>query len=251
MRSLAALLALLLAGAVAAAALRLRGDSDRDGVRHPQPVREAQRPDREPPLPRRPVVAQVLGAVAVRARPGGPVVARLGPRTDFGSKRVLGVVRVRGRRWLAVTTPELGNEELGWIDARAAPVRVVPRRLELEADLSRRELLVLSDGEVVRRMTVGIGRSGSETPIGRFGVTDKLDGPEQGPWYGCCILALSGRQPNLPEGWEGGDRLAIHGRPADAGVGGAFSAGCLYAAEKDLRFLMARVPLGTLVTIHP
>ena len=42
--------------------------------------------------------------------------------------------------------------------------------------------------------------------------------------YGCCILALSGHQDNLPAGWPGGDRLAIHG---GSGIGSADSAGCL------------------------
>ena len=240
-------------GALAALALVVLLVRAREEPQRPTDARVSvpAQPPRRVQLPsRRPFAAQVLGAIAVRDRPGGRVVARLGARTEFGSRRALGVLRVRRGRWLGVAVPELENGRLGWVDARDEELRLTAVPVELEADLARRELVVRSRGRVVRRMTIGVGRSGSETPTGRFAITDKLDGPTEGPWYGCCILALSGRQPNLPEGWEGGDRLAIHGRPSDAGVGGSFSAGCLYAAEQDLRYLMERVPVGTLVTIR-
>ena len=96
----------------------------------------------------------------------------------------------------------------------------------------------------------GNRRPGSETPTGRFAVTDKLSGPRFGPYYGCCILALNGKQPNLPAGWQGGNRLAIHGTNSPGTIGAAASAGCLRAGDADLRLLMRRVPLGTPVFIR-
>jgi lipoprotein-anchoring transpeptidase ErfK/SrfK len=187
-------------------------------------------------------------SVTVRARPGGPVLARLGSRTEFGSSRALSVVRVRRGRWLGVTAPELGNGRLGWIDARGGAVSYARTPLRIEVDLSARRLVLRAGKRVVRRMTVSVGRPGSATPTGRFAVTDKLPGSRYSSYYGCCILALSGRQPNLPAGWTGGDRLAIHGTPGNA-VGRAASAGCLHATEADLRALMRTVPLGTPVVI--
>jgi hypothetical protein len=188
-------------------------------------------------------------SVTVRSRPGGSVLARLGAQTEFGSPRSLSVVRVRRGRWLGVTAPELGNGRLGWIDAREGSVAYARTPLRIEVDLSSRRLVLRAGAKVVRRMTVSIGRPGSATPTGRFAVTDKLSGPRYSSYYGCCILALSGRQPNLPAGWTGGDRLAIHGTPGNA-VGRAASAGCLHATESDLRALMRSVPLGTPVVIH-
>jgi lipoprotein-anchoring transpeptidase ErfK/SrfK len=96
---------------------------------------------------------------------------------------------------------------------------------------------------------VAIGRAGSETPTGRFAVTDKLTGTSYGPYYGCCIMALSGHQPNPPPGWTGGTRLAIHGTDSPATIGTAASAGCLRAGDGDLHQLMRRVPVGTPVSI--
>ena len=81
-------------------------------------------------------------------------------------------------------------------------------------------------------------------------MTDKLSGSRYGPYYGCCIVALSGHQPHLPAGWPGGDRLAIHGTDSPGAIGTAASAGCLRAADGDLRVLMRRVPLGTPVFIR-
>jgi hypothetical protein len=191
------------------------------------------------------LVAYVRGSVALRSRPFGPVVERLAARTPFGSPQALSVVRTRRGRWLAVTTPDLGNRTLGWIDARAGGIEYARTRLAVEIDLSRRVLLVRSGGRVLRRAPVGVGRPGSPTPTGRFAVTDKLDGATINPVYGCCILALSAHQTNVPSGWRGGDRIAIHAGPL-----GAVSAGCVHAGETDLRYLMRLVPLGTPVTIH-
>jgi L,D-transpeptidase catalytic domain len=189
--------------------------------------------------------------VAVRDHPFGSTLARLGSTTPFGSPRALSVVRRVGERWLAVTSPELGNGRVGWIDARAGGLRYARTRLAIVVDLSSR-LLVLQRGRVVlRRVSVGIGRPGSATPTGRFAVTDKLSGPAYSAYYGCCILALSATQPNLPAGWSGGNRIAIHGTPSASDFGRAVSAGCVHAPEAALRYLMRTVPLGTPVVIHP
>lgn len=188
--------------------------------------------------------------VAVHARPFGSTLERLGATTPFGSERALSVVRTLHGRWLAVTSPELGNGRLGWIDARAGGLRYADTRLELVVDLSRRELVLRRGPTVLRRVQVGIGRPGSPTPTGRFAVTDKLSGSAYSAYYGCCILALSATQPDLPAGWSGGDRIAIHGTPSTSDFGRAVSAGCIHAPDDALRYLMRTVPLGTPVVIR-
>jgi lipoprotein-anchoring transpeptidase ErfK/SrfK len=187
--------------------------------------------------------------VGVRARPGGRILTTVGEDTEFGSPRTLGVVERRGD-WLGVVSPELGNGEIGWIPA-GAEVVVAHTSISIRIDLSRRELVLRDGGEVLHRVEVAVGAAGSPTPIGRFAVTDKIPGARYGSYYGCCILALSARQASLPEGWTGGDRIAIHGTDTPASIGAASSAGCLRAADDDLRVLMRRVPLGTPVFIHP
>jgi hypothetical protein len=184
--------------------------------------------------------------VALRDRPGGRVLAKVGARTEFGSPQTLAVVAGQGD-WIGVLSPALENSQVGW--ARARQVKLLGSPLKLEVDLSARRLTVRDAEGVVRRVNIAIGAADTPTPPGDFYVTDKLAGADFGPFYGCCILALSGRQPNLPQGWSGGDRLAIHGSPTPT-WGKAVSNGCLHADEADLRYLMRWVPLGTYVRVH-
>ena len=216
-----------------------------------RPAERAAPPERPPP----PALERVNGLaarvppgsrVALRARPEGRTIATIGARTEFGSPQTLAVAARKGD-WVALRSPALGNSELGW--ARAAQLRFVDRPLSLEVDLSARELTVHDPEGPERRISVAIGAPDTPTPAGEFYVTDRLPGADFGAYYGCCILALSGRQPNLPESWSGGDRLAIHGSPTPT-WGKAVSNGCLHADEADLRYLMERVPLGTDVHVH-
>jgi L,D-transpeptidase catalytic domain len=194
------------------------------------------------------LLAAVRGTVPLRDRPRGPVTLGLGAATEFGGRRVLGVAARRGP-WLGVVTSERPNGRLAWVHRRRG-LRLRRTRYSLHADLSVRRLELRRNGRRVRRLRVAIGARGAPTPPGRYAVTDKLDGSRFGPYYGCCVLALSGHQPNLPPGWPGGNRLAIHGTDAPGTIGTASSAGCLRAADTDLRALMSRVPLGTPVFVH-
>jgi lipoprotein-anchoring transpeptidase ErfK/SrfK len=193
-------------------------------------------------------LAAVRGQVAFSNSPGGPAAGSLGVTTEFGSQQVVGVAARRGK-WLGVVTTARPNGQLAWVK-RDAGLQMRLTRWSLHADLSEHKLTLRRNGRAVHRMTVAIGRAGSETPTGRFAITDKLDGTAYGPYYGCCVLALSGHQPNTPPGWTGGNRLAIHGTDSPSTIGTAASAGCLRAADADLRVLMAKVPLGTPVFIR-
>jgi L,D-transpeptidase catalytic domain len=215
-----------------------------DAAARPRP--QARRAARRP---RRHLLLAVDGSVALRDRPGGRVTAVVGRRTEFGSPRVLAVAARRGR-WLGVVTSERPNGALAWVARHRRGLRLRRTLYSLHADLSGRRLELRRGGRRFRRMNVAVGAPGSPTPTGRFAVTDKLSGSRFGSYYGCCILAISGRQPRPPAGWTGGDRLAIHGTNLPGTIGAAVSAGCLRAADADLELLMRRVPLGTPVFIR-
>jgi len=182
--------------------------------------------------------------VAVRTAPGGSVVAHLSSRTEFGSPRTFAAAPAANG--LRVVTTELPNGRLGWV-AGAGALRLSRSAFTLNVDLSARVIRVRRGTRVRRTIHVAVGAAATATPVGRFAITDKLAGAGYSAVYGCCILALSGHQTNLPPGWTGGDRLAIHG----GSTAGAISTGCLHAAEADLRYLMRAIPLGAQVTIHP
>jgi lipoprotein-anchoring transpeptidase ErfK/SrfK len=185
--------------------------------------------------------------VSIRRAPASRALAVARWKTSFGSTRTLRVVERRGN-WFAVESDVLGNGVVGWVP-RTAAVRLRRVRYSLEADLSQRLLTLREDGRVVFRRRVSIGAGDSPTPSGRFHVSDQISGRRWG--LGCCVIVLSGKQPLLPAGWDGGDRLAIHGRASTSeSIGAPTSAGCLHATEQTLREL-ARLPLGTPVVIHP
>lgn len=240
----AVLLAASLVGDVSGQARPLQNPRQAVLVRAPEPFAHASATPRR--APRGTLVALVRPGrvVDVRSAPDGPVVARLGARTEFGSPRTFAVTRAGSA--LKVITTELPNGRRGWVDGKGA-LRLSRTTVALDVDLSARVLRVRAGTRLLRAMRVGIGAPGTATPSGRFAITDKLAGSRFSSVYGCCILALSGHQTNLPRGWTGGDRVAIHG----GSTAGAVSTGCLHAAEADLRWLIRVVPLGAQITIHP
>jgi L,D-transpeptidase catalytic domain len=245
--ALAAVASRLAAVSVAGSSTRSPTSSSASSASRSAPKHPAAASARRAPRLRR--MAVVRRSVGLSERPRGPARLRIGPRTEFGSPRVLAVAARRGDR-LGVIATERPNNRLAWVRRRSRALRMRRTRWSLHADLSARTLTLRKRGRRVRRMSVAIGRPGTETPTGRFAVTDELDGARFGPYYGCCILALSGHQPKTPPGWTGGDRLAIHGTDSPSTIGAAASAGCLRASDADLRLLMRRVPLGTQVFIH-
>jgi hypothetical protein len=188
--------------------------------------------------------------LALHSKPGGRVTAHVSSTTQFGSQTTLAVAARRGS-WVGLTSTDLPNGTLGWVRRHSGDgLKASATHMSIRIDLSQRSLELRDGRRVVRRASVGIGRPGSPTPTGRFSVTDTMPGSRYSSFYGCCIVALSGHQVNTPAGWQGGDRLAIHGTPDPGSIGVPSSAGCLHADAEDLKLLMRRAPLGTPVFIR-
>jgi lipoprotein-anchoring transpeptidase ErfK/SrfK len=157
------------------------------------------------------------------------------------------LVRHRRPGWLGVSTPLVDNGEVGWIraDPRALLGGYVDYRITV--DLSERRARLFRAGRLERSWPVTIGASGTETPTGSFAITDTFQGGLN-PAYGCCALALTATQPNLPKDWVGGNRIAFHG--SEGAIGEAASTGCLRSPDFVLRDLVGKLPPGTPVVIH-
>ena len=240
--------------ALAAGGVSACGETEVEGRSEPSP---APREVRELPPGKLPpgrgfILARVRANVLVYDRPNGRPFARLRPKTPFDGPRTLGIVRVRDkRRWLAIHSPVLENDRVGWIQNDPRKLDLKRTRISLRVDLSETRIQVRRGRRTLNTIPIAIGAAGTSTPAGRFQVTDKMPASRfpAGP-YGCCIIPLSARQPNLPAGWAGGDRIAIHGTPRLETIGQAASSGCLRASDPELRLLMRDVPVGAPVFIQ-
>ena len=183
----------------------------------------------------------------LRRTPNGKRVARLPKRTKWKSPRVFAVVGAKGR-WLEVLATELPNGRTAWIPLAATELVANPWAVDI--DLSTRLVRVRNGGRLVKRFRVAIGKPRTPTPRGTFAVTDKLEIVRGSAAYGCCALALTGKQPHIEPGWRGGNRLAIHVTRLTYTIGRAASFGCLRARDRDALGVIRRVYLGTLVTIR-
>jgi hypothetical protein len=251
-RTIGALALLALIGGAAAWAVLSGGDSGETIAASGPPAPAASRPAPEKPrleLPGRgqPIVwLRRETRIPNRSAPGGKVVKTVGWRTPFDSRTVLSVFR-QVRRWAAVPTPLLPTGQLGWVKLDPSKLRAGWTPYAVDVDLSRRVAQLRRGDRVLRSFTVTVGAPGSSTPTGRFAVTDIFQG-NLNPAYGCCAVATTARQSNLPSGWFGGDRIAIHGTSGPLGV--AASHGCVRAANENMDALADRVQLGSPVIIR-
>lgn len=190
---------------------------------------------------------QVRGGrrVDLHLSPGGDVVDTVSDTTEFGNPVVLSVVK-RKANWAGVPTQSLPNGQLAWVKLNEKQLRIDSVHQEIRIDLSDYSAELLRNGRVERAWEVGIGAPDTPTPTGRFSITDEIQ-ENLNPAYGCCVLALSATQPNLPASWAGGNRMALHGTSEP--LGEANSTGCVHNGESDLLALIDRAPLGTPVTI--
>src|SRR4051794_9954730 len=97
--------------------------------------------------------AYVRRPTTLYSRPGGRRELRIPAWTEWGSPRVLGVVRQSGG-WLGVQAPELPNGEIAWVRQRTT--QLAPVEWSIRADLSRRRLWVRRNGHTVRRFLIAV-----------------------------------------------------------------------------------------------
>jgi len=191
-------------------------------------------------------IALVIRPTELLEEPDGRRIARISTTTEYESPRILPVVGERPG-WLRVISTEVENGKTGWIPAEDVKVGDIP--FSLRVDLSERRIEVRRNGKTVRTFPTAVGQPQYPTPTGRFAVTDKLEVTDPASPYGCCALALSGHQPEIKQGWSGGDRLAIHATPDPSSIGKAVSLGCMRAPTEDMLWMVDKVPTGTIVEI--
>ena len=255
------MLAMIPVGAVASAAIT--GEPVRKGVLErvgvvSAPPREYFTPvlavSREPRPPGTYLVASSRlsrsAGIAVFERPGAR--KRLGvlrPRTL--DKKVLPLVflvqkRVKG--WVRVHLPQRPNGALAWV--RSRDVRVELTQYRLLVDLGDRRLSVFRKGKLVARKKIGVAKSVTPTPTGRYFLTDLVKARNPKDIYGPYAFGLSAWSEVVTDFRGGEGQIGIHGTNDPAALGSEVSLGCIRVGNSVIRALAENVPLGTPVDIR-
>lgn len=145
--------------------------------------------------------------------------------------------------WYRISVPGRPNGRTGWIPAGAATIRPVHKLVHI--DRSARTLELWSNGRLVLKTKVAVGRPGMETPLGLFYVTWRFV-PNM-PALGRFAFETSAYS-KLSE-WPGGGIVGIHGTFAPSLLGQAVSHGCVRVANRDILRMRALVGLGTPIRI--
>jgi lipoprotein-anchoring transpeptidase ErfK/SrfK len=153
-----------------------------------------------------------------------------------------------GAPWVKALLPRRPNGSVGWI--RGDRVRLRAVAYAVEVDLSARRLWLLRQGRVRGSWRVGIGRSFTPTPTGRFYITVKLRPPQISSVYGAWALGLSGYSQVLEQFGAGDGQIALHGTANPADLGRQVSNGCVRVDNQAITTLAQILPLGTPVTIR-
>lgn len=167
--------------------------------------------------------------------------------TDTGGKLTLLVKRARGR-WLQVFLPMRPNGIKGWVPLGA--VRLFTTAFALRVDLTAHRLFLIAANRVKRTFKIGVGRSVSPTPSGRYFITELLKQPDPGGVYGPYAFGLSAYSGVYQHFGRGGNgQIGIHGTDEPWAIGSDVSHGCIRLANRDITWLARRLPLGVPVTI--
>jgi L,D-transpeptidase ErfK/SrfK len=102
---------------------------------------------------------------------------------------------------------------------------------------------------------VAVGRTGWETPTGRFSIFEMQQNPAwQHPFTG-EVVPPGGNNP-LGQRWlgfwsDGTNSIGFHGTPQESSIGQAISHGCVRLRNQDVVELYEKVALGTPVYVVP
>lgn len=144
--------------------------------------------------------------------------------------------------------PPLGDAELFLPVPNDKLIRLVIK-------LGERRVYVYERDQVVKSYPIAIGRSGWETPTGKFEVIQMLQNPVwEHPFTG--ELVPPGPANPLGSRWigfwtDGTNYIGFHGTPNAETVGQAASHGCIRMYDQDVVALFEIVQVGTPVEVVP
>jgi hypothetical protein len=189
-----------------------------------------------------------LAPIRVAPTTTAPMITRLRYLTEDGLPEVYlvleGKVDAQGEPWLHVRVPMRPNGRTGWVHADTlSQMHVVTTQMII--DRSSRRATLFRAGRKIWEAPVGIGKSRTPTPVGKFWIRERLKGDNgaYGPWaFGTSAYS------NLSD-WKKGGVIGIHGTNEPGLIPGTPSHGCVRVRNDKVRKLARLLPVGTPVDI--
>jgi lipoprotein-anchoring transpeptidase ErfK/SrfK len=172
-------------------------------------------------------------------------------RPDSQFQIVLAVKAQRGSDggwWYMLSLPGRPNGQRGWVRGDLVDLRRVQNRIVVHVRRRTIEVRRISDGKLLLRGVVAVGRPGAETPLGRNFYVQARFAPGD-PFYGPFVLETSAYS-KLSD-WPGGGLAGIHGTNRPDLLGQAVSHGCVRVSNAVDRALARLAPLGTPIDLLP
>jgi L,D-transpeptidase catalytic domain len=196
--------------------------------------------------------AGAVARVAVRALPSTSArrVGVLRYLTEDGPFEVYPMlessVDAAGLTWVRVRLPMRPNGRTGWVPENdLGPMTTVRTMLRVNRTTLRATLY--RDGRTIWSSRVGVGKSTTPTPAGRFWIRSRLRGQRDMPGYGPYAFG-TGAYSVLSE-WPGGGVIGIHGTNRPELIPGRPSHGCIRVPNIAIMRLWRLMPVGTPVEI--
>ena len=197
-------------------------------------------------------VAYVNTQSRIRSGPrsGARTVGRLRYRTEDGPPELYLVLRShrdsRGHVWLQVRIPKRPNGKRGWVPEESlSALRVV--RTFLRVDRKSLRATLYRAGRKVWSSRIGVGKSSTPTPSGRFYIRERLRNLGGAGVYGPWAFGTSAYS-RLSD-WPGGGVVGIHGTNEPGLIPGRPSHGCIRMPNAKISRLAKLMPVGTPVRI--
>ncbi|MHB1139056.1 MAG: L,D-transpeptidase [Microthrixaceae bacterium] len=159
------------------------------------------------------------------------------------------LVTERRGDWVKVLLPVRPNHTEGYVSL--ADVDITTTNTRIEVNLTSNTLVAYDGETVLAESPIVAGSPFTQTPTGRFYITDIVPQTNPEGAYGPFALATNGYSEVMDEFDTGVPVVALHGTNAPDKLGTDVSNGCIRLPNDVVTLLAERMPLGTPVFIWP
>jgi hypothetical protein len=166
--------------------------------------------------------------------------------TAWGDPFVMLITEQRGD-WLKVEIPVRPNGTQGYVNAADVTISETEYRLDLR--LGTRTLTLYDGNDVVLTTPVVIGKPETQTPTGRFYITDLVEQSDPNGFYGPLALATNAYSEQIDVFENGVPVIALHGTNRPDQMGQDISNGCVRLPNDQIVKIADLIPMGTPIDI--